>query len=234
MRSRQVLEELKARTDPADLPGMARFGINTDSALGGIRVPELRNMAKRLGRDHALALELWASGIHEARLLATMVDVPTAVTEEQMERWAVDFDSWDIVDQCCGNLFDKTPYAHAMAARWSSREEEFVKRAGFVLMASLAVHDTNAPDVSFEDFLPLIEREAQDRRNFVRKSVNWALRQIGKRNLALNAKAVAAARRIRDASHGGRNWVAADALRELTSPAVTERLQAAGASTPDA
>src|SRR6266540_1719231 len=144
MRSSTVLDELRALGDPAGREGMARFGINAERALG-IRIPALRAIARRVGRDHALAAELWASGIHEARILACFVDDPAEVTEEQMEAWAAEFDSWDLVDQCCANLFDRTPFAWAKAVAWSERAEEFVKRAGFSLMAVLAVHDKKAP-----------------------------------------------------------------------------------------
>jgi 3-methyladenine DNA glycosylase AlkD len=181
-------------------------------------------MAKRIGRDHALARELWASGIHEARVLAGLVDDPAAVTAAQLERWAKDFDSWDVCDGVCSNLFDRTPYAWDKAVAWSARSREFVKRAGFVLMAALAVHDKTAPDERFKNFLPLIEREAVDERNFVKKAVNWALRQIGKRNRALNRDAIAAAKRIRKVDSRSARWIAADALRELESDAVRQRL----------
>src|SRR5947207_4324215 len=190
MRLPAILDELRSLGDPAGREGMARFGINAERALG-IRIPQLRAIARRVGKDHELAAELWASGIHEARLLACFIDDPSQVTEAQMEAWAAEFDSWDLVDQCCGNLFDRTPFAYAKAAEWAGREEEFVKRAGFAMMAELAVHDKRAPDERFEPFLPLIEREAPDRRNFVRKAVNWALREIGKRNAALHAEAIA-------------------------------------------
>lgn len=222
--ARAVVRELRAMADPGALEGMARFGIATKGALGGIPVPSLRAMARRLGKDHALAAGLWSSGIHEARLLAAMVDDPAAVTEEQMESWASDFDSWDVVDGTCGSLFDKTPFAYAKAIEWSRREEEFVKRAAFTLMAGLAVHDKKAPNEAFEAFLPIIEREAWDPRNFVRKAVNWALRQIGKRNRGLHAKAVEAAERILANGPRPARWVASDALRELRSEAVLARL----------
>ncbi|HUY99909.1 MAG TPA: DNA alkylation repair protein [Thermomicrobiaceae bacterium] len=219
-----VVAELRELARPDALPGMARYGIATGSALGGISVPTLRALARRLGRDHALAEALWASGIHEARLLASMVDDPSEVTEEQAERWSTDFDSWDVVDTTCGDLLDRTPFAVAKAVEWSGREQEFVRRAGFVLMAALAVHDRAAPDDTFLAFLPLIERRAGDRRNFARKGVNWALRQIGKRNPALNAAAIATAERILSDGPREARWVASDALRELRSDAVRRRL----------
>jgi 3-methyladenine DNA glycosylase AlkD len=219
----KVVAELRAHANPANVAGMARYGINPENTLG-VSIPFLRAMAKRIGRDHALARELWASGIHEARILAGLVDDPAAVTAAQLERWAKDFDSWDVCDGVCSSLFDKTPFAWDKAVEWSSRPGEFVKRAGFVLMAALAVHDKQAPDERFREFIPLIEREAVDERNFVKKAVNWALRQIGKRNRALNRDAIAAARRIRKIDSRSARWIAADALRELESDAVRERL----------
>jgi 3-methyladenine DNA glycosylase AlkD len=203
---------------------MARFGIRGANVLGGTSMPELRAMARRLRPDHRLAEELWNSGVHEARILASLVDDPALVTERQMERWAGDLDSWDLVDQCCGNLFDRTPFAWRKAVEWSEREEEYVKRAAFSLMASLAVHDRGAEDGPFNVFLAIIEREAGDGRNFVKKAVNWALREIGKRNEPLRRAAIETARRILEA-RGGRNFVASDAVRELTSEAVRARVR---------
>jgi 3-methyladenine DNA glycosylase AlkD len=227
MRYREVLEELRSRANPADLEGMARFGIDTKRALGGSRLPDLRALARRIGTDHKLAQQLWRSKVHEARLLAAMVDDPSQVTEEQMETWAKDFDSWDVVDGACCTLFDRTPFAWDKAVQWSEREEEFVKRAGFVLMACLAVHDKKSPDARFESLLPIIEREAGDRRNYVRKAVNWALRQIGKRNLRLNRQAIGTGERILKNGPRSARWVASDALRELRSEPVQERLRSA-------
>jgi 3-methyladenine DNA glycosylase AlkD len=224
MRYREVIDELRARADPGQLEGMARFGIATGHALGGISLPSLRAMASRAGKDHALAERLWRSGIHEARILASLVDDPSLVTQEQMERWAAEFDSWDVVDGVCSNLFDKTPWAYGKAVEWSARQEEFVKRAAFTLMAALAVHDRSAPDRVFGAFLPIIEREAGDRRNFVRKAVNWALRQIGKRSVLLNGMAVEAGGRILASGVPGSRWVASDALRELRSEPVRHKL----------
>jgi 3-methyladenine DNA glycosylase AlkD len=206
---------------------MARFGINPDNTYG-VSVPALRRMAKEIGRDHILAQRLWASGIHEARILAGLVDDSKAVTEAQMEVWAKDFDSWDVVDGSCSNLFEKTPFALKKAVEWADRREEYIKRAGFVLMARLAVGTKKADEKTLETFLPYIEREADDARNFVKKAVNWALRQIGKHSPALNRKAIAAARRIAQQDSASARWIAADALRELTSPAVQERLKAKG------
>jgi 3-methyladenine DNA glycosylase AlkD len=215
VQSHEVLETLRSLANPQTVAGMARYGINPNNAYG-VPVPQLRALAKQIGKDHALAEQLWASGVHEARLLASMIDVPRLVTEEQMERWAGDFDSWDVCDQCCGNLFDKTPAAYQKAVEWSGRDQEFVKRAAFALMAYLAVHDKKAPDDAFEAFLPIIAREATDGRNFVKKAVNWALRQIGKRSQCLNEQAIATARAIQQLDSKPARWIAADALRELT------------------
>ena len=223
MHGQEVIARLKAMESPHDREGMARFGIATERALG-IRVSELRKIARDIGRNHDLAAELWVSGIHEARILATMVDDPRLVTESQMEAWAADFNSWDLVDQCCGNLFDKTPHAYAKAVSWSARDETFVKRAAFSLMACLAVHDKQAPDADLAAFLPLIEREAEDGRNYVKKAVNWALRQIGKRNPNLNDLSIRTARAIARKPSRTARWVASDALRELQSDAVRRRL----------
>ena len=214
MQVKEILTHLKSLHNPRNVAGMTQFGINPRNTLG-VSIPTLRKIARQAGKDHRLAQELWASGIHEARILAAMVDDPDQVTEVQMERWVKDFDSWDVCDQVCSNLFDKTEYAHRKAIEWSRRDEEFVKRAGFVLMAALAVHDKSASDAAFKKFLPLIQRGATDDRNFVKKAVNWALRQIGKRNRALNRAASATAREIQQIDSRAARWVAADALREL-------------------
>lgn len=182
-------------------------------------------MAREIGKNHRLAEELWKSGIHEARHLAAMIDEPARVTEAQMERWAKEFDSWDVCDGCCLNLFAKTPFAFRKALGWSRRKKEFVKRAGFSLMAVLAVHDKNLTDEKYEKLLSVIKRESGDQRNFVKKAVNWALRQIGKRNLRLNAVAIKTAEEIRKIDSSSARWIASDALRELKSGAVQKRLR---------
>jgi len=210
--------------DPKAVEGMARFGIQSSNSFG-VSVPKLRTLAREVGRDHLLALKLWETGLHDARLLATMVEIPEEVTVDQMDKWVRDFDSWDVVDGSCGNLFDKTPFAVSKAKEWCKRDEEFVKRAGFVLMAELAVHDKEAKDKVFLDFLPLIIGGASDRRNFVKKAVNWALRQIGKRNLRLNKAAISTALKIQKMESGAAKWVASDALRELKSSQVLKRLR---------
>jgi 3-methyladenine DNA glycosylase AlkD len=212
--SSRLVRELRAAGSEENREGMARFGIRAEGMLG-VPIAVLRPLAKRVGRDHDLAQALWDSGLHEARILASMVDEPEKVTVRQMEAWARDFDSWDLVDQCCANLFARTPMAYRMAERWAGRKAEFVKRAGYSLMASLAVKDKAAPDAPFERFLQLVEGGADDDRNFVRKGVNWALRQIGKRNDRLRAKATRTAERILAQDTRPARWIATDALREL-------------------
>jgi len=221
---KQVVDRLKSLGNSKAVEGMARFGIQSSNSFG-VSVPKLRTLAHEVGRDHPLALKLWETGLHDARLLATMIDDPRQVTVDQMDKWVRDFDSWDVVDGSCGNLFDKTSFAMAKVKEWCKREEEFVKRAGFVLMAELAVHDKDARDRVFLDFLPLIVGGASDKRNFVKKAVNWSLRQIGKRNLKLNEAAVSTALKIQKIESGAAKWVASDALRELKSPQVLKRLR---------
>lgn len=219
----EALAELRSMADPQAREDMARFGIETGRALG-ISVPRLRALAKRAGRDHRLAAGLWASGLHEARILAAMVDDPAKVTPAQMDRWANAFDSWDLVDGVC-TLFEATPYAREKALAWSGHEKEYVKRAAFTLIAYFAIHDKRAADEEILAFLPVIRREAGDDRNFVKKAVNWALRNIGKRNRRCNAAAIAMAEQIRGGGTRAGRWTAADALRELRSDAVQRRLR---------
>ena len=221
----EVLAQLNGIADPSRLPGMARYGIAPDLALG-ITVTELRKLARSIGRDHDLAAALWETGIHEARMLATMVDEPVRVTEAQLEAWVRDLRSWDLCDGLCGNLLDRTPFAFDKAIEWSRRDEEFVKRAGFALMAWTAVHRKDVGDDRFEMFLPIIRAEATDDRNYVKKAVSWALRQIGKRSQRLNLAAVETATQIQAIDSRAARWVSSDALRELTSGAVRERLAA--------
>lgn len=219
-----ILREMRAKGNSKAVEGMAKFGISTEKTLG-LSIPTIRGFTKKLGTNHALALALWRSGIHEARILAAMVDDPAKVTEKQMDDWVEEFDSWDICDQCCGSLFDKTPYAYEKAEEWSERKEEFVKRAGFVMMAELAVHDKEAKDLKFLEFFDAIEFGSTDSRNFVKKAVNWAVRQIGKRNLRLNKEAQKLAVRISKLDNPSSKWVASDALRELRSSSVQARLR---------
>lgn len=237
-RVERILTELRAMGGTKQRAAMARVGINIENSLG-ISLYDLRAHAQRLGTDHELALRLWRTGTQEARLLACFVDDPAAVTEQQCERWALDFDSWNVCDQATTSLFDQTKHAWPKAVEWATREEEWVRRAAFALMAGLAVHDKTAPDDRFVALFPLIEQAAFDPRNFVKKAVNWALRNIGKRNLSLNQAAVACAKRLlvtandgrggprgRDAASRSARWVATDALRELESEKTLSRLNA--------
>lgn len=216
MNSSELLEALRAHGNPVNVAGMARYGINVRNAVG-VSIPFLRNIARAHRRQHTLALELWDSALHEARILATLVDDPKQVTPAQMERWVRDLDSWDVCDQLCNNLFRRVPFAREKALLWVARKPEFVRRAGFVLMACLAVHDKEASDEDFEAFFTAIRAGATDERNFVKKSVNWALRQIGKRNPALRKRAIAVAEEIGTLENKAARWIAADARRELTA-----------------
>jgi 3-methyladenine DNA glycosylase AlkD len=223
----EILTQLRTQANPDNVAGMSRFGINPHNTLG-VPIPVLRQTARQIGKNHLLAEELWASGIHEARILAALIENPKEVGEEQMERWASDFDSWDVCDQVCSNLFDRTSFAFQKAQTWSSRKEEFQKRAGFVLMACLAVHDKKAGDEQFEAFFPTILQEAVDERNFVKKAVNWALRGIGKRNFNLNQQAIQTAQLMQKIDSKPARWIATDALRELGSEAVQKKLLSKG------
>jgi len=218
-----VLEQLKSMANPDNVAGMARFGINPRQTLG-ISIYDLRKIAKKIGVDHNLALVLWDSGYHEARILASYIADPQKVTEDLMETWVADFDSWDTCDQVCG-LFGSTPYAYSKAIQWAERSEEFVKRAAFALMAELAWHDKSASDEQLEQFFPVIARHATDERNFVKKAVNWALRNIGKRNQRLNRLAIETAEAIQKIPSKSARWIASDALRELKSEKVQNRLR---------
>ncbi len=219
-----ILKKLKSKADTDQLEGMARFGMTIEKRLG-ISVPNIRKIAKETGKNHQLALELWKTGFAEARMVASMIDIPKEVTEEQMEEWVKDFNSWDICDQVCMNLFDKTPLAWKKVLDWSKREEEFVKRAAYTLTACLAWHDKEAPDEKFIRFLPVIQEGSTDNRNFVKKAVNWALRHIGKRNSNLNKIAIEAAKKIQKMDSKTAKWIASDAIRELESEAVQKRLK---------
>jgi len=226
----KIIRTLEEFRNPENVAGMARFGINSKNTLG-VSISMIRDLAKEIRGDeelksniHTLALELWDTEVHEARILAGFIDDPEQVTEEQIEKWVSGFDSWDVCDQVCSGLFDRTKFAAKKAEEWTKRKEEFVKRAGFVLMAALAAHDKGAGDKKFLNFIPIIKRESTDERNFVRKAVNWALRGIGKRNLRLNKAAIKAGREIQGINSRSAKWIASDALRELTSPAVLKRL----------
>jgi 3-methyladenine DNA glycosylase AlkD len=216
MEYNELIKKLKSLSNPKNLAGMARFGINTKNTLG-IPIPKLRKLAKQIGKNHELALKLYDSGIHEARILACFIADPKLATEKQLEKWVKKLDSWDDCDQCCSAFFDKTKFAYKKAIEWTKRKEEFVKRAGFAVMATLAVHDKKAGDSDFIKFFPRIEKESIDERNFVRKAVNWALRQIGKRNKNLNKEAIGLANKILKKNSKCAKWIANDAIRELTA-----------------
>jgi len=228
MNSRDILKELKSKANPRNVEGMARFGISKKGTLG-VAIPDIRRIAKRIGKNHGLSKELWVSGIHEARILAGLIADPALMSERQMGKWAQDFDSWDVCDQVSCNLFDKTKFAYKKVFEWARRREEFVKRTAFTLIACLASHDRTAKDEKFLKFFPLIKAAAIDERNFVKKAVNWALRGIGKRNIALNKAAIKLARLMlaspRAKTSKSLRWVAAGALSELESQAVQKRLR---------
>ena len=219
-----ILTELHSHQSSAVLAGQKRFGIANETGLG-VSVPILRAMAKKIGKSQPLSIELWNTNIHEARLLASMIGVPTEITEKQFDDWTTDFDSWDICDMTCSNLFDKTPFVVDKIFEYALRKEEFVKRTAFALMATYAVHAKNVNNEIFEQFLPLIEREACDDRNFVKKAVNWGLRQIGKRNLYLYEKANECAIQVAKQSSKSAQWIAKDALREFSEEKIIERIK---------
>ncbi len=223
MRREEVIKKLKSLANPKNIEGMARFGIKPGKILG-VSIPNLRKLAKQIGKNHQLAQQLWQSGIHEARILASMIDEVDKVTKRQMDAWIKNFDSWDVCDQVCMNLFDKTPYAFDKAKKWATRKKEFEKRAGFALMACLAWHDKETKDKEFLKFLPIIKKESIDERNYVKKAVNWALRQIGKRNLSLNKAAIKTSKEIQKINSEAARWIANDAIRELAGEAVQKRL----------
>ena len=218
----EVIEQLKTMGDPKNIEGMGRFGIKTENNLGN-SVTTLRNFAKKIGKNHELAVKLWESGIRDARMVAACIEEPNTVTEDQVDEWVKDFDSWDICDHCCGHLFDKTPFAYKKAKEWTQRKEEFQKRAGFSLMAWLAVHDKKADDSEFEGILTIIKKESTDERNYVKKAVNWALRNIGKRNITMNKKAIEIAKEIQKIDSKTARWIASDAIRELISEKVKQK-----------
>ena len=219
-----VIKKLKSMSTPENVEGMARYGINPKNNLG-ISIYKLRPLAKEIGKNHELALKLWESGIHDARLLAVFLDDPAEVTNEQMDSWAKDFDSWDVCDQACTSLFDLTPMAWKKVFEWAEHDEEFVKRAAFSIIAGLAVHDKKASNEDFEQFSPLIKKCSVDERNYVKKTVNWALRNIGKRNLTLNKKMIKLAEEILKIDSKSAKWIARDAIRELMSEKVQKRFK---------
>jgi len=221
----ESLAWLERRGTKRNRDAMLRYGIVAPKAFG-VSVGDIKQLSKRLGTDHELALALWDTGWYEARMLAPFVDEPEKVTAAQMNQWARDFDNWAVCDHACFHLFDRTPHAWRKIQQWSMRREEFVKRAAFALLASVALHDKRAADEPFLDSLALIERAAEDDRNFVKKGVSWALRLVGRRNHALNAAAVETARRLVDSPHDAARWIGRDAVRELTGAVVRRQLAA--------
>ncbi len=224
MTSQEIIKKLKSSANPKNVAGMVRFGISAKNTLG-VAIPVLRQIAKQNGKNHELAIQLWKSGIHEARILASMVDEIEWVREKQMDSWVKDFDSWDVCDQVCMNLFCRTKFAFKKCAQWAAQKDEFVRRAGFALMACLAVKDKEAGDEKFKKFFVAIKKYSTDERNYVRKAVNWTLRQIGKRNITLNQLAILEAKNIAKLNSKGAKWIAADAIRELENETIRKRLK---------
>ena len=224
MQYREVMAQVKSMGDPKNIKGMERFGIKTENNFGN-SVTALRKYAKKIGKNHDLAVKLWESGIRDARMVAACIEDPETVSEGQVDKWVKDLDSWDICDHCCGHFFDKTPFAYKKVREWTKSYELFVKRAGFSLIAWLAVHDKKKDDSEFVNFLKIIERESTDERKYIRKSANWALRQIGKRNIDMNKKALIVSNKIQKIDSKSAKWIASDAIRELTSEKVKQKLE---------
>ncbi len=222
--ARQIMARLKSMGDPEDLKGMARFGMAVEKRFG-ISVPEMRKIAKEIGRDHALALELWGTGVADARIVASMIAEPEAMRAKDLQEWVSGFDSWDVCDQVCMNLFEKVPLARRKIPEWAAREEEFVRRAAYALIACLAWHDKEAPDAEFRRYLPLIKAGANDDRNFVKKAVSWALRNVGKRNAALHEAAIRTARELQRTDSKPARWIAADTIRDLEAAEARRRVR---------
>jgi 3-methyladenine DNA glycosylase AlkD len=224
MQYKDIIDRLHKLANPENVKGMARYGITSKNNLG-ISIYQLRPLAKEIGTNHPLALKLWNSTIHDARLLACFIDNPAEITAAQMDAWADDFDSWDICDQACTSLFDQSPLAYEKVYKWADHKKEFVKRAAFSLIAGLAVHDKKATDADFHGFFPLILEQSTDERNYVKKAVNWALRNLGKRNKTLHKKALMIAQDMKKISSPSARWIASDAIRELTSEKIIQRLR---------
>ena len=224
MNYNEILKRLKSLENPENVKGMTRYGINPENNLG-IKVTTLRSIGREIGKNHDLALKLWDSGIHDARILAAHIDDPKLVTEEQMDKWVKDFNSWDVCDNTCGHLFNKTSYTYKKAFEWSKRDEEFVKRAGFALIAWTAVHHKKNDNKVFKNFMTVIKRESTDERNYVKKAINWALRNIGKRNSYMNEIAIKTAKEIKKINSKSAQWIANDAIRELSSEKIQQRLK---------
>ncbi|MBN1634575.1 MAG: DNA alkylation repair protein [Ignavibacteria bacterium] len=220
---KEIIGEFKGFRNERNIEGMKRYGINVDTAFG-ISAPVLTDISKRYRYNHTLALELWNTGYHDARLLASMIDNPKEVTKKQLKNWVKDFDSWDVCDCCCNRLFRKVSFIEEYIPIWCNDNHEFVKRAGFSMIAQLAVHKKSAPDSEFEKYFHLIIKGSADERNFVKKAVNWALRQIGKRNFRLNAEAINVSGKLIELNSKSARWIARDAIRELTNEKTISRL----------
>jgi 3-methyladenine DNA glycosylase AlkD len=224
MNAEEIISELRKHYNQKNVDGMARFGIVSENAFG-ISAPVIKSFAKKIGKNHGLALELWQTGYYDARVVAFLIDDPKLVTESQMNNWVRDFDSWAICDGTCCYLFRKTPFAFEKIHEWADRKEEFVRRTSFSLMAYIAVHDKKRDDKDFLQFFPLIKKYSVDKRNFVKKAVNWALRQIGKRSKFLNKEALKLAKEILRQDSRSARWIANDAIRELVNPKTMARLK---------
>lgn len=224
MTTEEIISELKKHYNSKNLAGMARYGINVTKAFG-LNVPLIRAMAKKIGKNHELALELWETGYHEARHIAAMIDDPKLVTKTQMNKWVRDFNSWDICDGTCSNLFRKTPFAIEKIFEWTEKKDEFVRRAGFSLIAYVAVHNKTRDDKEFLEFFRTIKKHSTDERNFVKNAVNWSLRQIGKRSEFLNKEVLKLAKEIQALDSKSARWIANDAIRELTNPKILARIK---------
>jgi len=221
---KEIINEFESLKNDKNIEGMKRYGINVDTAFG-ISAPVLTAISKKYRYNHKLALELWTTGYHDARLLATMIDNPEEVTKNQLKKWVKDFDSWDVCDCCCNRLFRKVGFIEEFIPIWCKDKREFVKRAGFSMIAQLAVHKKKATDSEFEYYFPLIIEGSKDERNFVKKAVNWALRQIGKRNMYLNKKALTLSEKLLTLNAKSSKWIARDAIRELTNPKILTHLK---------
>jgi len=224
MKVEEIIKKLESLSNKEAVKGMARYGINPRNNLG-VSIYKLRLIAKEIGKDHDLAIKLWNSDIHDARLLACFIDDPDKITSEQMDSWAKGFDSWDICDQACTSLFDLNSLAWTKVFEWAKRNEEFVKRGAFALIAGLSVHNKKSSDEKFEQFFPIIKKHSADNRNYVKKAVNWALRNIGKRNLRLNKKTIELSENILKIDSSAAKWIARNALKELTSIKIQNRLK---------
>jgi 3-methyladenine DNA glycosylase AlkD len=220
----KIIKEFESLRNEKNIEGMKRYGINVDTAFG-ISAPVLTGISKRYRYNHSLALELWKTGYHDAKLLASMIDNPGEVTRKQLNKWVKDFDSWDVCDCCCNRLFRKVNFIEEFIPVWCRDKREFVKRAGFSMIAQLAVHKKSAPDSEFENYFDLIIEGSADERNFVKKAVNWALRQIGKRNKSLNKKAIYLSKKLLAADSKSARWIARDAIRELTNPKILTHIK---------